>query len=234
MSGSYLIVGGSSGIGAALVSRMSKDKHDIISLSRTKGTLPKMPNVDFYSCDVSDNSVDLPSFDIPLAGVAYFPGTVNLKPFQSITEEDYRRDWEINFLGATRLINQYLSNLKKNGDASILLMSTVGVQQGMAYHASIASAKGAVEGLTLALAAELAPRIRVNAIAPSLTMTPLTHHLVDNEKKIQNVANRHPLGRLGSPDDIAEVGNFLLSGKSSWITGQIFHIDGGLSTVRQF
>jgi len=230
----YLIVGASSGIGAAVASKLLKENSTIIALSRSKGAIKGAPNTEFHTCDVIDTSVDLPSIEGPIAGLAYLPGTINLKQFQSISEEEYRYDWEVNFLGATRVIKKYLPNLKKSKEGSIVLMSTVAVGQGMAYHTSIASAKGAVEGLTRSLAAELAPIIRVNAVAPSLTSTPLSETLIKDDKSKTLACNRHPMHRIGNPVDIAESVIFLLSDKSSWITGQVLHVDGGLSTIKIF
>jgi len=170
-----------------------------------------------------------------LHGVVYCPGTIRLKPIQRLTREDFLEDLQINFLGAVHVIQACLPNLKKSPTgASILLFSTVAVTTGMPFHASIAGAKGAVEGLTRSLAAELAPRIRVNAIAPSLTDTPLAAGLLSSEEKRQAAAERHPMKRIGSAQDIARLALFLLSDDAGWITGQVFHADGGMSALRTF
>ncbi|MDZ7358758.1 MAG: SDR family oxidoreductase, partial [candidate division KSB1 bacterium] len=170
-----------------------------------------------------------------LDGVVYCPGTINLRPFRQLKEEDFLTDFKINALGAVKTIQGTLNRMKKvEQTASIVLFSTVAVQTGMSYHASIASAKGAVEGLTRSLAAELAPKIRVNCIAPSLTDTPLAARLLGSEEKQQAAAERHPLKRFGQPEDIANLACFLLSDESSWITGQVLHVDGGMSSVRLF
>lgn len=169
-----------------------------------------------------------------LIGLAYFPGTINLKPFKSLSKQDLLNDWEINFLGAAQAVKFYLPQLEAQEGSSIVLMSTVAVQQGMPFHSSIASAKGAIEGFTLSLAAELAPKVRVNAIAPSLTDTPLSHHLVQDPKKKELLEKRHPLKKLGTTDNLSEGVLFLLSQRSAWMTGQILHIDGGLSTLSSF
>ena len=161
--------------------------------------------------------------------------TIRLKPFQRLTRDDFLEDFQINFLGAVHVIQACLPNLKKSPTgASILLFSTVAVTTGMPFHASIAGAKGAVEGLTRSLAAELASRIRVNAIAPSLTDTPLAVNLLSSEEKRQAAAERHPMKRIGSVQDIARLALFLLSDDAGWITGQVFHADGGMSALRTF
>jgi NAD(P)-dependent dehydrogenase (short-subunit alcohol dehydrogenase family) len=169
-----------------------------------------------------------------LDGLIYFPGTITLKPFHRLTPADFLNDFQVNCLGAAHVIQQALPALKSAPAASIVLFSTIAVAQGMAFHASIAAAKAAVEGLTKSLAAELAPKIRVNAIAPSLTDTPLASLLLGNETKREAAAKRHPLQTVGKPDDIAQLVAFLLSSASSFLTGQILRPDGGLSSVRTF
>jgi NAD(P)-dependent dehydrogenase (short-subunit alcohol dehydrogenase family) len=163
----------------------------------------------------------------------YCPGTINLKPFHRISIADFKQEMEVNFYGAIRLLQACLKGLKKSNCPSVVLYSTVAVQTGMGFHAGIASAKGAIEGLTRSLAAEWAPnKIRVNAIAPSLTETPLASALLSTPEKKEASDKRHPLGRVGKPEDIAEATVFLLSEKSSWMTGQILHLDGGMSHLK--
>ncbi len=161
-------------------------------------------------------------------GIVYSPGTINLKPFRSLKPEDYRNDLEIILLGAVKLMNKYLPNLKATGNASIVLFS----KTGMPYHASIASVKGAVEGLARSHASEFAPYIRVNCIAPSITDTPLAKKLLNSETKMKSTEERHPLKRIGNAEEIAELTVFLLSDNSGFITGQIIKADGGISSVR--
>ena len=228
----YLIVGASSGIGLVVTKKLAAGENNVFALCRTGDALTNISGVTFAACDVTDNNTALPNIDTPIDGMAYLPGSITLKPFKMLRREDYLRDFEVNFLGATRAVQHYLPNLKDAENAAIVLMSTVAVQTGMAYHASIAGAKGAIEGLTRSLAAELAPSIRVNAVAPSLTETPLASHLINTTAKLATARKRHPLDRIGSPDDIANSVGFLLSEQAAWITGQVLAVDGGMSSLR--
>lgn len=167
-----------------------------------------------------------------LDGFVYFPGTINLKPFHRLTDDDFLLDWQVNFLGAVRLLRAALPSLKQSDHAGIILFSTVAVATGMPFHSSIAAAKGAVEALTRSLAAELAPKIRVNAIAPSLTRTPLASSLLASEERIEASKKRHPLMEIGDPADVAAAVEYLLGGESKFITGQVLALDGGLSRLR--
>lgn len=221
-----LIIGASRGIGAA-ISRLAQPANQIYSISRTASVTDVARH---FSCDVLSDS--LPSIDEPLDGLVYCPGSINLQPFSRIKSDELRHDLELNLLGAVRCLQQYLPNLQAADSASVVLFSTVAVQTGFPYHAIVSAAKGAVEGLTHALAAEWAPKIRVNAIAPSLTNTPLAERLLREDSKKQAVADRHPLKRVGEAEDIAQMAVFLLSDKASWITGQIMHVDGGVSSIK--
>ncbi|NBV39267.1 MAG: SDR family oxidoreductase [Verrucomicrobia bacterium] len=167
-------------------------------------------------------------------GTVYCPGTIQLKPFHRLTPEDFLKDFQINCLGAVAALQSALPALKASGKASVVLFSTVAVVQGMLMHASIATAKGAVEGLTRSLAAEWAPVIRVNAIAPSLTDTPLAGNLLNADSKKEAAGKRHPLQQIGKPEDLASLVAYLLSDASSFMTGQVLSVDGGLSSVRLF
>jgi len=227
----YLIIGGTSGIGLETTKLLSKNNR-VIVLSREKKNLDGLNNVEFISADVTKSADELPQINAPINGIVYCPGTINLKPLKSLKIEDFQNDFEVNLLGAVKVINKYYNNLKDAGKASIVLFSTVAVQTGMPYHASIASAKGAVEGLTRSLAAEFAPNIRVNCIAPSITNTPLAEKLLNNETKIKSSEDRHPLKRIGDAKEIAEIVILLLSDSASFITGQIIKVDGGISSVK--
>jgi NAD(P)-dependent dehydrogenase (short-subunit alcohol dehydrogenase family) len=220
-----VVVGGNSGIGKAVASQLQQNGATIFSYSRTgEGTA---------SIDFATDFEELPGLPEIIDGVVYCPGTINLKPFHRISIADFKQEMEVNFYGAIRLLQACLKGLKKSSSPSVVLYSTVAVQTGMGFHAGIASAKGAVEGLTRSLAAEWAPsKIRVNAIAPSLTETPLASALLSTPEKKEASDKRHPLGRVGKPEDIAEATVFLLSEKSSWMTGQILHLDGGMSHLK--
>ena len=226
-----LVIGGTSGIGLETTKLLSKNNR-VIVISREKKNIDGMPNVDFYPADITRSVDHLPDIEGDLSGIVYCPGTINLKPLKSLKIEDFQNDFEVNVLGAVKVINKYLSNLETIDNASIVLFSTVAVQTGMQYHASIASAKGAVEGLTRSLAAEFAPSIRVNCIAPSITNTPLAEKLLNNDAKLKASEDRHPLKRIGNAKEIAELVSFLLSENSSFITGQIIKADGGISSIK--
>lgn len=221
-----LIVGASSGMGAALAKLASKH-FDVYSISRSADTA----NVErHFSRDVLED--DLPSIDESLRGLVYCPGSIDLKPFARCKVEEFTSHLQLNLLGAVRCLQHYQRNLQAAENASVVLFSSVAVQTGFPYHSLVSAAKGAVEGLTRALAAEWAPNIRVNAIAPSLTDTPLAAHLIREDSKKQAAAIRHPLKRLGQAEDIAHMALFLLSERSAWMTGQILTVDGGISSIK--
>jgi NAD(P)-dependent dehydrogenase (short-subunit alcohol dehydrogenase family) len=221
------IAGGASGIGLSLAARLQEKGHEITILCRSvpENNLFEHRHYDALAPQVSDvpETID---------GFVYCPGTVNLKPFHRISADDFRNDWQVNAEGAVYLLQQLYPALKKSLNASVVLYSTVAVQTGMPFHASIAMAKGAIEGLTRSLAAEWAPQVRVNAIAPSLTKTKLTEKLWSRPEQIEAASKRHPLQRIGESSDIAALADFLLSDDSGWITGQVIHADGGLGALR--
>lgn len=227
----YVIVGASKGIGNVIAGHLSDEGHDIIAFSRSSGDLGGIANVDLQAYDVAGDT-DFPEVSGAVDGLVYCPGTINLKPFHRLSDEDFLADFNVNLMGAVRAIRTLLPNLKDASTPSIVFFSTVAVQTGMGFHASVAAAKGAVEGLTRALASEFAPKIRVNCIAPSLTDTPLAEKLLNTPEKRESSAARHPLKKIGTAEDIASMAEFLLSEKSGWITGQIFHVDGGMSSIR--
>ena len=234
-SENILIVGGSSGIGFEIVKALTDRHCQIYMASRTPGPAAELDNVRHMPLDVRQGQVALEELPEALQGVVYCPGTIRLKPFQRLSADDFLEDYQINLLGAVGVLQNCIRQLKKSSSgASVVLFSTVAVRTGMPFHASIASAKGAVEGLARSLAAEWAPRIRVNAIAPALTDTPLARDLLSSAEKQKASAERHPLKRIGKPDEIARMAVYLLSEQASWITGQVFHLDGGMSAVRTF
>lgn len=231
MPHTILLIGGNSGIGAATARLLVSQGDSVIAATRTPGLLAEV-GVSVQPFDATQpGPLDLPPV---LDGLVYFPGTITLKPFHRLTPDDFLRDFQINCLGAAAAIQAALPSLKAAPAASIILFSTVAVAQGMPFHASVSAAKGAVEGMALALAAELAPKIRVNVIAPSLTDTPLAGTLLGTEVKREASAKRHPLQQVGDPEDVAKLVTFLLSDASKFMTGQVLRPDGGLSSIRTF
>lgn len=220
-----LIIGGSTGIGAATINLMNSKNIATTSINRSGNTNATVS----IQCDILND--ELPDLDDKPDAIIYFPGTINLKPFRTIKPEEFKNDWEINFLGAIKVIQKYAPLLSASENASIVLFSTVAVQTGMPFHASISAAKGAIEGLTRSLAAEFAPKIRVNCIAPSLTETPLAYRLIDNEVKLKSAQERHPIKRIGSPTDLASLVHWLISENAKFMTGQVITIDGGIGSL---
>jgi len=231
----YLVVGGSSGIGLEIVNQLSGRGDQITVLSRSRGQLAQTEGIEHIAFDVTQDDLDSISLPDVLGGLAYCPGTIRLKPFRRLGSDDLLEHLQVNYLGAVRVVQACLTRLRKAPEGgSVVLFSTVAVQTGMPFHASIAGAKGAVEGLTRSLAAEFAPHIRFNAIAPSLTDTPLAGDLLSGEEKSLAAAKRHPMQRIGSPGDIAAAAVHLLSEESSWMTGQVVAVDGGMAALRTF
>lgn len=223
-----LIIGASSGIGKALANKLIKERENVISISRN---LPDASFSHYYQHDILSDE-DLPKLEGTIDGLVYCPGSINLKPFRTLKQQDFENDFKLNVLGAIKSIQAYTQNLQLSKNASIVLFSTVAVQTGMPFHTSVSVSKGAIEGLTKALAAEFSPKIRVNCVAPSLTNTPMADKLINTPEKLEASNHRHPLKRIGTTDDIANTIEFLLSKNSSWITGQIFHVDGGMSSLK--
>ncbi len=223
-----LIIGASSGIGKALANKLIKEKENVISISRN---LPDASFSHYYQHDILSDE-DLPKLEGTIDGLVYCPGSINLKPFRTLKQQDFENDFKLNVLGAIKSIQAYTQNLQLSKNASIVLFSTVAVQTGLSFHSSVSVSKGAIEGLTKALAAEFSPKMRVNCVAPSLTSTAMADKLINTPEKLEASNNRHPLKRIGSPEDMANTVEFLLSEKSSWITGQILHVDGGMSTLK--
>lgn len=218
-------------MGDATVTLLAASGYDVTCACREPGKVPAATSVRAVPFDATDPE---PVFDLPetLHGLVYFPGTITLKPFHRLSDDDFLRDLQVNLLGAVRLMRLALPALKNAEGASVVFFSSVAVRAGLPYHASIAAAKGALEGMTRSLAAELAPRIRVNCIAPSLTDTPLAEMLLNSDEKREAAGKRHPLHRIGDPAENARLVAFLLGDDSAFMTGQVLRPDGGLSVLR--
>ena len=227
----YLIIGGSSGIGLQLAQQLSTT-HQVFATYHQNPVNSNTDSLKYTSFDVLNEDLNLDFLPDVLDGIVYCPGSIQLKPFNRIKPDLFVKDFELQVVGAIKIIQAVLPRLKKSTQASIVLFSTVAVQSGYNFHSLVSTSKGAIEGLTKSLAAEFAPKIRVNCIAPSLTDTPLAANLLNTEDKKSANAQRHPLKQLGRPEDSANMAEFLLTEKASWITGQIFHVDGGMSTLK--
>jgi 3-oxoacyl-[acyl-carrier protein] reductase len=224
-----LLIGGSYGIGLAIVKEL-QDENKVFIACRSYDNIPHK-NVTHIPFDAITDSLDTTKLPEVIDGFVYCPGSINLRPFKGLKIETFESDLQINFISLVKVIQSVLTNLTASNQSSIVLFSSVAASMGMPFHTSVAAAKGAIEGFAKALAAEYAPIIRVNVIAPSLTDTPLADKFLNNEVKREKLAESHPLKRYGTSEDMAQMTTFLLSDKSSWISGQIFHVDGGMSTL---
>lgn len=230
------VIGDSKGIGLALRDQLLAQGDKVIGVSRTGAQAGG--NYTGLVFDAVAHPCDLSSFTDRLDGLVYCPGTIALKPVRGVKPELVLEDFKVNAMGLLQAVQANLKLLKAaaadplQGVPSIVGFSTVAVQTGMGFHASIAMAKGAVEGLVRTMAAEFAPDIRVNAVAPSLTDTPLAAALLSNEAKREASAERHPLKRVASAEDVAAMAAFLLSPSAAAITGQVLQVDNGMSAVR--
>ncbi len=227
----YLVIGGSSGIGRSLVEQLSEQGHHVYSTFH-KHERKSSDTIHYQHLDVMADTIDLSFLPDQLDGLVYCPGSINLLPFSRIKPQSYEEDFQLQVTGAVKVLQNILPKLKKSESAGVLFFSTVAVQTGFNFHSQVAVSKGAIEGLTKALAAEFAPKIRVNAIAPSITNTPLASRFLGSQEKIDANAERHPLKKIGTPEDIANLACFLLSKQANWITGQILTVDGGISSLR--
>ena len=224
-----LMIGGSYGIGLPLVKILNKD-YNVHVACRTNDQL-QTENVNFIKFDALNDEFDNSLIPDEIHGFVYLPGSINLRPFKGLSVEAFKQDLEINLISLIKVLKTVMPKLIAADNSSIVLMSTVAVQRGMPFHSSVSASKGTIEGLTKSLAAEYAPKIRVNAVAPSIVDTPLANRFLNNDLKIEKSAQKHPMKRVGNSADIAETINFLLSEKSSWMTGQIIGVDGGTSTL---
>jgi NAD(P)-dependent dehydrogenase (short-subunit alcohol dehydrogenase family) len=224
-----LLIGGSYGIGLAIAKALANDNNVFVA-SRTAEGLSDL-KVTHLTFDAQTDTLDISKLPAVIDGLVYCPGSINLRPFKGLKIETFESDLQINFIDMVKVVQTVLPQLTASNQASIVLFSSIAASMGMPFHTSVAAAKGAVEGFAKALASEYAPKIRVNVIAPSLTNTPLSDKFLNNESKQEKSAERHPLKRFGQPDDLAQMATFLLSEKSSWMSGQILHVDGGMSTL---
>lgn len=227
----YLIVGHSSGIGRA-ISEKTAENHQVYGTYYKNEIEIDHPNVQSHYLNVLEDTPDISFLPDQLDGLVYCPGSINLKPFSRIKEEAFLNDYKLQVTGAIKVIQACLPKLKNSNASSIVMFSTVAVQMGFNFHSMVSASKGAIEGLTRALSAELAPRIRVNCIAPSITDTPLAASLLNTDTKKEANMERHPLKKIGAPEDIANMASFLLGAESKWVTGQIFHVDGGIGAIK--
>lgn len=224
-----LLIGGSYGIGYELAKELQQE-YTVFVASRTNENLKDL-KVTHIPFDATTDTLDTSNLPDTLDGLVYCPGSINLRPFRGLKLETFESDMHLNFFSMVKVIQGVLPQLTASEQSSIVLFSSVAVKMGMPFHTSVAAAKGAIEGFAKALASEYAPKIRVNIIAPSLTNTPLAEKFLSNGEKKEKSAQRHPLKRIGTTEDIAQMASFLLDKKSSWISGQIFHVDGGMSSL---
>jgi 3-oxoacyl-[acyl-carrier protein] reductase len=222
-----LIIGGSKGIGREILLQQLEN-NKVYNISRTAPEVTH-PNLIHFSISILED--ELPNIE-SIDSLIYCPGSITLKPIMSLNLNDFRNDYEINVIGAVKAIQKYLPVLKKGNNPSIVLFSTVAAKLGMPFHASIASAKAGVEGLVKSLGAELAPLVRINAIAPTITETSLSANILRNDRMKENMMERHPMKNYLNPKEVAEMANFLISEKTKSISGQIFEMDYGIVTFK--
>lgn len=227
MSKNILLIGGSHGIGNSLV-HILHNNHSVYVASRTTEGLDGL-NVTHIQFDATADELDTSILPDEIHGFVYCPGSINLKPFKMMSMDTFEQDMQLNFFSLVRTVQTIIGKMTEG--SSMVFFSTVAVGTGMPFHTSVAAAKGAIEGFAKSMAAEYAPKIRVNVVAPSLVDTPLAGRLLSNDKKVEMMSQRHPLKRVGKAEDIANIASFLLSDNSTWMTGQIVGVDGGMSTL---
>ena len=237
MVGKILIFGATGAVGSSLAKLLNSGSNEIHLVGKNEAEVSKLSEEigsSFSVADVTDpNFIDKVDGDLQgsdIAGIAYCVGSIELKPINLVTKKDYLKGLELNLFPIVEIIKKYKDNLKKN-KASIVVFSTVAVKQGFPNHSIISPIKAALEGLTVSLAAELAPNVRINCIAPSLSNSKMAGRILGNAKIAEGIAKQHPLKRVGEGMDSAALAKFLLSEESSWITGQIIGVDGGRSNI---
>jgi NAD(P)-dependent dehydrogenase (short-subunit alcohol dehydrogenase family) len=228
----YVIIGASTGIGRATALQLAATGNQVYGTYNAHEPQDSVQNLQFFPLNVTEPDLDFSWAPEQVHGVVYCPGSINLKPFGRIKPEDFIADFNLQVVGAVRALQALTPNMKHAEQVSVVLFSTVAVQTGFTFHTQVAASKGAIEGLTKALAAELAPRTRVNCIAPSITDTPLAGNLLSTPEKKEANAQRHPLKKVGTPENVANLACFLLSDQSEWMTGQVVHLDGGMGSIR--
>ena len=227
-----LIVGASKGIGKASAELLGTQPEFKVFGTYSKTSTDSTEHIDYHFLDVMAETLQIDFLPEQLDALVFCPGAITLKPFARIKPEEFMADYQLQLLGAVKVIQAVLPKLKASGSASVVLFSTIAVQTGFSFHSMVSASKGAIEGLTKALAAELAPNIRVNCIAPSITNTPLAAQLLSTPEKVEANKQRHPLKKIGEATDIANMVAFLVSEQSAWMTGQVMHLDGGMSTIK--
>ena len=240
MSKKFLIIGATGAVGSSLVKLIKDDDrlaNEAHLVGKNQDEVSKLSDETGFNYTIADilqpdflEKIEQDLKDDDIHGIAYCVGSIDLKPINLITKKDYLKSFELNFFPIVDIIKKFQENLKRN-KSSIVLFSTVAVKQGFPNHSIISPVKASLEGLTVSLAAELAPNIRINCIAPSLSNSKMASKLLKNTKISEAIAKQHPLKRLGEGLDSAALAKFLLSNESSWITGQIIGVDGGRSNV---
>lgn len=229
----YLIIGASSGIGKQLAKQLSEKEHRVFGTYNRNEEVNSNEQLSYHQLNVMSDNIQLDFLPDQLDGIVYCPGSINLRPFGRLTANDFIEDYQLQVIGAVKLIQAVYTKLRKSNNGSIVLFSTIAVQNGFPFHSLVSASKGAIEGLTKALAAEFSPKVRVNCIAPSLTDTPLAANLLNSDEKREMNASKNPMKKNGEASDIANMAEFLLSDKAKWITGQVMHIDGGYSSIKK-
>lgn len=227
-----VIIGASHGIGQAIAEQHLSDGGTVHAYSRTRGEWPETSGLNYQAFDVLGQDLDSASLPENIHGFVFCPGSIDLGPLRGVKPEKMREHFELNVVSAVKCMQAVLPGLKR-ATGSAVFFSTVAVAQGMPMHTVVSAAKGALEALTRTWAAELSPDVRVNCIAPALTDTPLASRLLSSDARREAMAEMYPLKRYGRAGDIASAANFLLSKSSTWITGQVLSVDGGLSTLRK-